>query len=91
MEVPEPSSAGSPGNLLMEHVPRVREGLMRGRDWQTLAAEAASGTFSAQDDAGDPDVRSVATLFAGSEHEDWGTDSGGVEELKEAAAPATSV
>lgn len=71
MEVPEPVGTGSPGNLLMEQVPRVREGLTRGRDWRSLAAKSASEVFHTYDDADDPDVRSAAALFAGSEHEDW--------------------
>lgn len=105
MEVPEPAGSGSPGNLLMEQVPRVREGLTRGRDWRALATEAASGVFHSYDDADDPDVRSAAALFAGSEHEDWlsedtlsGQETGGSEEgargLEEGlkgTAPSTSV
>lgn len=71
MEVPEPVGTGSPGNLLMEQVPRVREGLTRGRDWRALANKAASEIFHTYNDADDPDVRSAAALFAGSEHEDW--------------------
>lgn len=49
----------------------MREALTRGRDWASLAASAAAGTFSAHDDSEDPDVRAVATLFAGSEYEEW--------------------
>lgn len=63
MEVPEPPSMGTPGSLLMEQVPKVRQDLTKGHDWVGLADKAASGTFCAYDDANDPDVRSVAALF----------------------------
>lgn len=74
MTVPEPPSMGTTGSLLMEQIPRVRESLTRGRNWAELADKAASGVFSTYDDAKDPDVKSVAALFAGGEAEDWADD-----------------
>lgn len=75
MEVPEPPSMGTTGGLLMEQVAKVRQSLTRGHDWEDIALKAASskgGAFCTYDDANDPDVKSVAALFAAGEHEEWG-------------------
>eukprot|EP00903_Cladosiphon_okamuranus_P017461 g16083.t1 len=77
MEVPEPPSMGTTGSLLMEQIPKVRQSLTRGHDWDDLALKATlsdGGVFCAYDDADDPDVKSVAALFAAGEHEQWGID-----------------
>lgn len=81
MEVPEPPSMGTTGSLLMEQIPKVREKLTRGHDWDDIALKATSsppdgrGTFCEYDDNNDPDVKSVAALFAAGEHEQWGNDA----------------
>ena len=78
MEVPEPPSVGTTGSLLMEQIPKVRQSLTRGHDWDQVALKATSpdgGVFCTYDDADDPDVKSVAALFAAGEHEGWGNDS----------------
>lgn len=75
MEVPEPPSMGTTGSLLMEQIPKVRQSLTRGHDWDDIALKASSsdgGVFCSYDDADDPDVKSVAALFAAGEHEQWG-------------------
>lgn len=77
MEVPEPPSMGTTGSLLMEQIPKVRQSLTRGHDWDDIALRATSsdgGTFCTYDDASDPDVNSVATLFAAGDHEQWSDD-----------------
>lgn len=77
MEVPEPPSMGTTGSLLMEQIPQVRQRLTRGHDWDDIALKATSsdgGVFCTYDDANDPDVKSVAALFAAGEHEQWGDD-----------------
>lgn len=75
MEVPEPPSMGTTGSLLMEQIPKVRQSLTRGHDWEDMVVKATSpkgeGAFCTYDDANDPDVKSVAALFAEGEHEDW--------------------
>ncbi|CAM9362081.1 unnamed protein product [Discosporangium mesarthrocarpum] len=70
MDVPEASSMPVPGGLLMEQVPQIREGLLKGRDWAEMVHQAATGIFNQQDDAEDQDIRSLATLYAGDEVED---------------------
>lgn len=76
MEVPEPPSMGTTGSLLMEQIPKVRQSLTRGHDWNDIALKATSsdGVFCTYDDADDLDVKSVAALFAAGEHEQWGND-----------------
>lgn len=77
MEVPEPPSMGTTGSLLMEQIPKVRQSLTRGHDWNDIALKATSsdgGVFSTYDDANDPDVKSMAALFAEGEHEQWSND-----------------
>ncbi|CAM9790782.1 unnamed protein product [Ectocarpus fasciculatus] len=91
MEVPEPPSMGTTGSLLMEQIPKVRQSLTRGHDWEALALRATSkpspsggggggggggGAFCTYDDADDPDVKSAAALFSAGEHEDWGGGAG---------------
>lgn len=104
MEVPEPPSMGTTGSLLMEQIPKVRQSLTRGHDWDALALRATSkpsstsasggggGAFCTYDDANDPDVKSAAALFSAGEHEDWGggAGEGQLEEpgAVDAAAPA---
>lgn len=52
---------------------QVREGLTKDQDWGELAAKAAKGIFSEYDDANDPDVSSVATMFVdGGDASSWG-------------------
>lgn len=98
MEVPEPPSMGTTGSLLMEQIPKVRQSLTRGHDWDALALRATSqpstsggggGAFCTYDDADDPDVKSAAALFSAGEHEDW---SGGAGEgqLEDPGAVAAS-
>lgn len=66
---------GGPSRL--QH--QVRRNLMKDRDWDDLAAKAAAGAFSTYDDAQDPDVKNIAALFAGNEHEGWASsDSTGM-------------
>lgn len=75
MEVPEPPSMGTTGGLLMEQVAKVRQSLTRGHDWGDIALKSTSskgGAFCTYDDTNDPDVKSVAALFAAGEHEEWG-------------------
>eukprot|EP00752_Nemacystus_decipiens_P013472 g11931.t1 len=89
MEVPEPPSMGTTGSLLMEQIPKVRQSLTRGHDWDDIALRATSsdgGVFCTYDDADDPDVKSVAALFAAGEHESWGNDP----EASAAAAAVTT-
>lgn len=86
MEVPEPPSMGTTGSLLMEQIPKVRQSLTRGHDWDDIALKATlsdGGVFCTYDDANDPDVKSVAALFAAGEHEQWGNDP----DASAAAAP----
>ncbi|CAM9177073.1 unnamed protein product [Hapterophycus canaliculatus] len=75
MDVPEPPSMGTTGSLLMEQIPKVRESLTRGHDWEGIVLKATTpkgvGAFCTYDDADDPDVKSVAALFAAGEHEEW--------------------
>lgn len=91
MEVPEPPSMGTTGSLLMEQVAKVRQSLTRGHDWEDIALKATSpkgGAFSTHDDANDPDVKSVAALFAAGEHEEWSGGHGGAPDVP-AATVAT--
>ncbi|CAN0269960.1 unnamed protein product, partial [Laminaria digitata] len=74
MEVPEPPSMGTTGSLLMEQIPKMRQDLTRGHDWDEVADKAVLDVFSVYDDASDPDVKSVGALFAGGEQEEWGSD-----------------
>lgn len=55
--------------------PKVRRKLTHGQDWDELALQATSGVFATYDDADDPDVRSVASLFIDGDQEDWGSGS----------------
>ena len=94
MEVPEPPSMGTTGSLLMEQIPKVRESLTRGHDWDGIVLKATSpsppdgsGTFCTYDDADDPDVKSVAALFAAGEHEQWGNDAASSDATPSPAAP----
>ncbi|CBJ28395.1 conserved unknown protein [Ectocarpus siliculosus] len=98
MEVPEPPSMGTTGSLLMEQIPKVRQSLTRGHDWDALALRATSkrpasggggGAFCTYDDADDPDVKSAAALFSAGELEDWGGGAG-EGQLEERGAVAAS-
>lgn len=52
---------------------QVRESLTKDQDWGKLAEKAATGIFSEYDDANDPDVSSVATMFVdGGDASSWG-------------------
>ncbi|CAM9182135.1 unnamed protein product, partial [Phaeothamnion confervicola] len=61
-DAPEPTQL-PPGNLLVEQVPQVREGLLRGRDWDALAAAAIAVVFGAQTDATDADLRRIGAMY----------------------------
>lgn len=92
MEVPEPPSMGTTGSLLMEQVAKVRQSVTRGYDWEDIALKGTSskgGAFCTYDDANDPDVKSVAALFAAGEHEEWGGGNLDAPDAPAATAVAT--
>lgn len=62
LEVPEPSSLGS-GVFLLQQVSVLRETLMKGKDWPTIADTQMTSVF-VMTDRDDPDLRLLADLYS---------------------------
>ena len=63
MEVPEPNGLNSSSAFLFQQVSRIREGLIKGTDWDKLADKQIQEIFI-MTDATDRDLTKMADLYS---------------------------